>query len=509
MSAPGRSQALVPQPRSAEGSPLSPNEADFGDVQRIVRYGRHWSVARHLMVEIGDGCPLRFLQRLLCRRWPSPSSEPPSDLQVSVGFTRRGLERSQVPQTALTRFALKAPAFWAGAARRASSRLGMCDDNAPEHWHDSFAYNRLDMVVSLHALDAQVLEKRVGVVRKLIAESGLHHHELPLAEALPGPVSKASPNAKPMPGQWVHFGFRDGVSRVAVKGWTSNHPPEAGQSIWQPIRQHSAGEFVLGHPQDSGANPWVSGPGLQVWPAKLLPFFRNGSFGILQQIHQEVAEFETFVNAAAEASGLSVEVIKGKLCGRFSDGLSLAAATDTDPRADFDYSADPKGHKCPFGSHVRRMNPRLPDDATIRAGFDELPVHAERSRILLRRGMPYGPAWSTGEAEAGRGLMGHFFCASIEEQFEHLLAEWAERVPIGFADRHGARDPLIGAHEPTDGAFEIPQPEAGNAPVRLLGLKPFTRTLGAAYLFYPSLTALQQIANSSFWGADDTDDDAR
>jgi signal transduction histidine kinase len=34
-----------------------------------------------------------------------------------------------------------------------------------------------------------------------------------------------------------------------------------------------------------------------------------------------------------------------------------------------------------------------------------------------------------------RGLMGQFFCASIEDQYEHLVGQWADRVPLASADR--------------------------------------------------------------------------
>ena len=133
--------------------------------------------------------------------------------------------------------------------------------------------------------------------------------------------------------------------------------------------------------------------------------------------------------------------------------------------------------------------------------------------------MPYGPEWKANKAVNGkysaddksRGLIGQFFCASIENQFEHLLGEWADRVPLGSPDEGGARDPLIGAHAPGDGPFEIPRPKHPEDPtkkpdpLRLTGLTPFTRTVGAAYLFYPSLATLCGIAKSRLWSQDHKD----
>ncbi len=147
------------------------------------------------------------------------------------------------------------------------------------------------------------------------------------------------------------------------------------------------------------------------------------------------------------------------------------------------------------------MNPRAAIDA------DGALAHAARSRALLRRGMPYvrcaTTARATGKEE--RGFVGHFFCASIEDQFEHLVGQWGERVPLGSADRGRARDPLIGAHEYDDGDFEIPTDDP-KASLTVKGLKPFVRVVGTSYLFYPSLSTFDGIVASETWIPDDDDE---
>ena len=59
----------------------------------------------------------------------------------------------------------------------------------------------------------------------------------------------------------------------------------------------------------------------------------------------------------ARASGIDARELKAKMCGRFPDGRPLAMPK-SQPLDDFDYSEDTKGYGCPFGSHVRRLNPR-------------------------------------------------------------------------------------------------------------------------------------------------------
>lgn len=514
-----------------------PADTPFDDVQRIVlrggaRPGEAWQAVSHLLVDFGERSPLHFINQLVHGRadpsLPPLTIEGTTDLkiQVSLGLTRRGLERAHVPDHLLTLMALKAPAFHAGAARRAARHLALSGPSAAELWDwgrppgpvastgpdqdRAFRFDAFDAVVSLHGSSAESVVGPLAALQRLAAASGMRFAELPQGQTLAPPVDLENPPSAPRqgPGQWVHFGYLDGLSKTGIKGVTS------AQSLarLKPLSRHEAGEFVLGHVQDSGGNPWVAGPGLRVWPEDARAFFHNGSFGVLQLIEQDVKGFATFVQTAASATGLSHHDVKGKLCGRTPDGRPLAASSSGD---DFDYEDDKAGLKCPFGSHVRRMNPRLPTGEDGRVLLDqtagqEQHAHGSRRRPLLRRGMPYGAAW-TGEVEStppGRGLIGHFFCASIEDQFEHLLGEWADRVAMGSPDRGGARDPFIGAHEPGDGPFDMPQPP-GQPAKQLRGLTPFTRTRGCAYLFYPSLRTLEGIAASFLWAPDPySEDDA-
>lgn len=456
---------------------------DLDDVQRIVLRGGDWWAAQHLALDFSRcRSPLHFLQALKHgHHWPTPTSDKEPTLQVSFGFSRRGLERAQVRWPVLTCFAAKAPGYTAGAALRAANHLAMTGRDGPQAWAPAFDFAALDAVISMHAMEVAALHKAVRAIEELARLHAVRAEPLPEARRLEAPPNE----------QWVHFGYRDALARIGIKRWT---PPEelAG---FKPISQHAAGEFVLGHAQDSGANPWVSGPGRQVWPDELRRFFHNGSFGVLQQIEQHVFAFEDYVGEQAKRLQRSPLWLKAKLCGRTTTGWRMAADPAEAPEADFDYADDDKGQHCPFGSHVRRMNPRT-----------DTGVHGRRTRALVRRGMPYGPSIEADpcRGNTARGLLGHFFCASIEDQFEHLLAQWAERVPMGSDDGGGARDPLIGAHEDGDGGFEIPMP--GGQPIMLPGLRPFTRTHGIAYLFYPSLTTLCGIAKNELFADLDEDD---
>src|SRR6185437_2753402 len=143
------------------------------------------------------------------------------------------------------------------------------------------------------------------------------------------------------------------------------------------------------------------------------------------------------------------------------------------------------GTGCPFGAHIRRVNPRT-----------DL-IAPQRLRPLFRRGMAYGPAYDAAKADEPRGLMGLFFCASLEDQFEVVMSQWVEAAPMGPPGRGGAKDPLVGHHDVDDaavGAAYLEVPQAGGPAAQLRGMTPFVTTRGTAYAFFPGRTALEKIS---------------
>lgn len=102
----------------------------------------------------------------------------------------------------------------------------------------------------------------------------------------------------------IHFGYRDNLSAIGIEGWAREHELEQ----LNPVSRHAAGEFVLGHPQNSGANPWL-GSGTQVWPEGLRAFFHNASFGVLHQVQQGIVAFDAFVAKAAKANDIDADIV--------------------------------------------------------------------------------------------------------------------------------------------------------------------------------------------------------
>jgi deferrochelatase/peroxidase EfeB len=240
----------------------------------------------------------------------------------------------------------------------------------------------------------------------------------------------------------------------------------------------------------------------------------NGAFNAYRVLEQDVAAFEAFLDRAARqlldgdaatellppgtemnfgpgASRLTAmrEVVAAKLAGRWRTGTPLALSPHDpapDPPVsyrDFDYVDDTEGLKCPISSHIRRSNPR---------GGKIVQRIANHTRRLVRRGIPYGPAFDPSRPDGvARGLLGNFICANLAAQFEAVHADW---INLGLQDPRitGSNDPLLGANEEDASSFALP---TSRGLVRLRGFPRFVRTRGGAYTFLPSISALRWIGS--------------
>ena len=185
--------------------------------------------------------------------------------------------------------------------------------------------------------------------------------------------------------------------------------------------------------------------------------------------------------------------IAARLVGRWQDGSSLVRNADAPatsqnrlarPDNAFLFGAeDPRGFNCPFGSHIRRANPR---DTRFHSSPEEssTEIAAINRHRILRVGRGYRYHEGDGEArQKHEGLL--FMCvnADIERQFEFIQKTWLlnrnihglENEPDPFVGR-GLRD------------FTIPLP---SAPLRLQIDRDFVRVVGGGYFFLPSRAALR------------------
>lgn len=407
---------------------------------------------------------------------PWPGGRKPEHT-LNAALTYVGLATLGVPGPLLATFP---GAFREGMKARAAA-LGDVGPSAPDQW-DTGLQDEAHLVLSMRACSPDVSRDRMDALRGRVAEAdGAVEvvHELPCHN---------------LTGQREHFGFADGFGQPAIEGSGHDHLPGQGQPDrrrgWRPVKP---GEFVLGYEDEDSVRP----------PSPEAPLGDNGSYMVLRKLEQNVPLFRRYVAEAAEASGMRPELVAAKLVGRWPDGTPLAVSPDRPDDAvsgdktrinDFRYADDPHGHRCPIGSHVRRVNPR--------DGMDRDARLTKRHR-MIRRGMPYGAALAgseqaaDGEADAGgRGLVFVCFVASIERQFEFVQQEWCnhgERLGLG-----GDRDFLTG--RPATGDEPANKVTIrGRSPVFLeQPRQPFVVTKGGYYLFTPGMRSLRAIVEAEW-----------
>jgi len=294
------------------------------------------------------------------------------------------------------------------------------------------------------------------------------------------------------------FGFHDGISQPVIKG--------SGQA--GPVNDIiETGEFLLGYKNEHGLYPDSPKLKKQIGDTSLLTSdpagsgFKdlgfNGTFMVFRQIQQHVDAFwDAMEKHTLDENGQPNEKAKirlaAKCVGRWPSGASLVNFPDEDPGGsydndDFSYAEnDPHGFKCPYGSHLRRNNPR---DAHRDYNKEQSLKISKRHRIL-RRGRTYETAIN-GQHEIG--LLFICFNANTELQYEFIQHTWANNaqdsrynndldIIIGVPDQ--------GKPDTADVKFTIQ-----NNPVDEyhVGWDRFVTIRGGSYYFFPSISAIKYL----------------
>ncbi|RYH09186.1 hypothetical protein [Tropicimonas sp. IMCC6043] len=443
--------------------------------------------------------------------------EKPGDSALLLAFTARGLERLGLGEAEMATFPA---AFRQGMdeARRARSVLMDTGDDKPEGWDWGHGAAAVDAALYLLAAPAGEDNAALALVEDLLP---------PLEAAGGGFVAIVETERMPDSGPITEpFGFVDGVSQPILRGtrrWPAN---QGSRDVVEP------GEFLLGYPDNRGFLPPSPHVAASCDPANLLPALDrnpanldwpdprrstanaardlgcNGSYLVIRQLEQAVERFNAQAREMATAfeghpcvpAGLTGERlsiwVKSKAVGRWPDGSSLtrhpnAPASGWDgsrevvPDNDFLHGVeDPEGERCPFGSHIRRSNPR--DSFT--PGSEEQISIVNRHRIL-RAGRGYRQLREDG-TEA-RGLL--FIClnADLERQFEFVQQTWnMSRQFHGLTDEV---DAIIGRGK-KGGQITIP---TARGPIVVQGFQDVVRVRGGGYFFMPGRSALRFLSGGN------------
>jgi Dyp-type peroxidase family len=464
---------------------------DYADVQGTILRGYRVDLARHFVLSITDPAgAAAFIAALadgtggLPRITTAARWTVKPECFVNVGFTAAGLAALGITAQELATFD---QGFQRGAADPATAQIvGDVGDSAPVNWIGGLSNGTaVHLILSLWVhQDAAVLDQVTATLRSAFA----------------GCMTELSAHdAKALPDNHVHFGYRDNIAQPTVIGAP---PRKYDVPDGQPAVQ--TGEFLLGYPNETGGT-------YSVQPSQLST---NGSYAAFRILEQDVAGFDAFLEEYAQKAGIDVELLAAKVCGRWRNGNPLELMPDLPGKFlpmsevnDFTYVAstlppdDTLGIKCPVGSHIRRNNPR--NEAII--GTDS--THHR----IVRRAMPYGPPYDPAApdlASVPRGLIGYFINASLTNQFEFLQSQWNQLStfvksatdPNGSADGNAVfnisgEDVFLGVNDPSGSSFTLAAVGAKGANNTTIGgFSRMITTRGGAYVFFPSISGLRYLA---------------
>lgn len=445
-------------------------DVDQSDLQGniLCGYGNSFAHVLYAFLHVDDGSAGRRLVGELAGEVTSaqPWESKPRET-VNVAITHEGLRALGVRDDLLDSFPEE---FRAGMTTR-SDVLGDTDESAPERWDEGLRDGRPHVLVTVAAQSEAARDDAAAALRGRLGPGISVAHEERAGMLLQLRENEAVRE---------HFGFADGLSQPTIDDPLAGPHDHEGRgtpsrdNAWDDI---APGEFVLGYPDEDGL--------VATEPPD--PLGRNGSFMVVRKLHQDVGAFESYLRSEAPELGMSEELLAAKIVGRWRSGAPLELTPDRDDpdlaptgsrRSElnaFRYGSDRGGRRCPVGAHIRRANPR-----------DALGWHGlltKRHRII-RRGMPYGPAYDGNDAD--RGLMFVCYQASISRQFEFIQSLWLnDGDPFGLGSD---RDPLDNRWPSRKMTIQ------GEQPRFLAALPSFISTRGGDYFFAPGIAALRALA---------------
>jgi len=457
---------------------------EFDDIQGIVFSGyAKKPYASYLVLQVVDAASARSW---LGQRVSTLTSgrDRPADVCINLALTASGLRALGLDEESLQTFSLEFREGLSGSETR-SRTLGDVGESDPSHWVWGGPDKPAHALLMLYARTEQLLEA-------LVAEQ-----HVTLRSAFTCVYTQTTVS---LPDRREHFGFADGIAQPVIEG--------TERPRLRPFSSVKAGEFVLGYENEYGKLPFVP----NVAPSRDVgahlsdcqtegtrkALGRNGTYLVVRQMEQHVHTFWSYMRKAATERGAEGQPNDGairlasKCVGRWPSGAPLVDSPHHDePRLgdqdEFGYFLrDPKGQRCPIGSHIRRANPR--------DSLEPDPIQSKRvvdRHRIMRRGRSYGPGidrpWECDHDDGQeRGLIFIAVNTNIRRQFEFIQQTWINNEK--FSGLYDEVDPLIGDQNAEHASFTIPCEPVRE---RLEGLPNFVQVRAGDYFFLPSLSAVR------------------
>ena len=442
---------------------------------------------------------------------------------VNIAFSHQGIAKL-VSKDAANGFGDQS--FRQGMAER-STYLG--DPASPKHpgntsnWVVGCEGKEADLILIVASDSTDMLQGMVDLIKERAENSNLKLLYQQRGDTLPGKLRGHE-----------HFGFRDGISQPGVRGKLSATPGDyitpryiqdtddrrlyfakPGQLLAWP------GQFLLGEPRQSTEHLYNS-----FTPASNFPTWaKRGSYLVVRRLEQDVPAFWRFAYFTAARLGMNPTKFASMLVGRWPSGAPLLRSPgadnpalgedefannhflfDDDTRASnlkpipgYPGDAFPQATQdflatvCPHFAHIRKIQPR---ESVTDFGKPE----DNLARLILRRGIPFGPTIFGGKKinkellKKERGLMFLCYASTIEDQFEFLQRRWSNS-PV--QPNLGGHDPIIGQNG-EDGTrvrfIDFPHPSGGVCRIKFK--REWVIPTGGGYFFAPSISAVKDVLAS-------------
>ncbi|MEO6845072.1 MAG: Dyp-type peroxidase [Ginsengibacter sp.] len=465
-------------------------ELELKDIQGyIVRGYKYMMYSRYVMLNVTEpALAKKFLKNNVADI--TSVTHHPTTHCLNFAFTSPGLKALGLAQENLDNFTRE---FREGMATEHRQRLlGDFESSAPVNWRWGGSNNEeVHILLMVFGANKEIALNYADQLKQQYISSGLKE--------------VFSLDGQTLPYNKEHFGFRDGISQPTIQGSGREGPPE---------HNINAGEFIMGYKNEYNVYPDTPVLATLQGETTLLPFDasgsgkrdlgRNGTYMVMRQLQEDVDTYWSFINDQTKNEDGTVNVdasnkLAAQMVGRWPSGAPIVKYPDADPGGlsdddNFFYTDhDADGLKCPFGSHLRRTNPR---DNFEDNGVKESIRLTRRHRIIRRArlyGDPYEGSPLNHSPNGEVGLMFTCFNTDISRQFEFIQYTWANYPK--FKQLYNDPDPICGVKENplpgTEQNFTIP-----GKPVNkyVTGLKKVVFTKGGAYFFFPSITAINYLS---------------
>lgn len=456
---------------------------ELEDIQGFVIRGyANMQHARYVMLEISNPADTKNWLSEISTKLTTATS-PKNDRCLNLALTITGIEKLGLHGKNLMNFSTE---FRAGMADPHRSRLlGDLGNSSPDNWRwGGTKTPKVDVLLMVFADTTENLAAYYNELQNSFSASGMKE-----IISLEGQTLKENRE---------HFGFRDGISQPVIKGSGRTGPEH---------NMIASGEFILGYENEYGVFPEspliMQNQGNMNLLAEdandtgFKDFGRNGTYLVFRQLEQLVDKFWSYMLNHAKTEAEAIK-LASKMVGRWPSGAPLVKFPDADPGGtsdddDFGYRDDPHGFKCPFGSHLRRNNPR---DA-FEDNFAGKSLQITKRHRIVRRARLYGEpiAGSPFDHKPKDEVGLHFisFQANIGMQFEFLQHTWANYP--NFNQLYNDPDPIIGVMDkPYQGYEQNFTVQAEPVAKTYKGLEPFVVVKGGAYFFMPGIMSLRYLA---------------